>query len=72
MTRMSNYISDVQSRSKFRNLATFKMNLFESTVNAFQLSTIVTKNSVNVTSFLDFLLVHYADVQKFMLSNFES
>ena len=61
---MSNYISDVQSRSRFRNLATSKMNFFESTVNAFQLSTIVAKNSLNVTGFLDLLLVHYADDQK--------
>ena len=64
MTRMSNYISDVQSRSRSRNLATSKTNFFESTVNTFQLSTIVTKNPLNVTVFLDLLLVHYADVQK--------
>ena len=64
MTRMSNYISGVQSRSRSRNLATSKMNFFKSTVNAFQLLTIVVKNSLNVTGFLDLLLVHYADVQK--------
>ena len=64
MTRMSNYISDVQSRSRSRNPTTSKMNFFESIVNAFQLSTIVAKNSLNAAGFLDLLLVHYADVQK--------
>ena len=44
--------------------ATSKMNFFKLTVNAFQLSTIVAKNSLNVTGFLDLLLIHYADVQK--------
>ena len=44
--------------------ATSKMNFFKLTVNAFQLSTIVAKNSLNVTGFLNLLLVHYADVQK--------
>ena len=65
LTWISNYISDAQSKSRSRNLATSKMNFFKSTVDAFQLLTIVAKNSfLNVTGFRDLFLDHYADVQK--------